>query len=83
MLVEVAYMKGLELAAAIGDPGTDVFAQKAQSNVREVIVVKASSRTTAKKTRFPGSVFTTFAVKINGHPRLVQKCRVVLQRLVR
>ena len=70
-------MKGLELAAAIGDPGTDVFAQKAQSNVREVIVVKASSRATAKKPRFPGSVFTTFAVKINGHPRLVQKWRVV------
>ena len=77
MLVEVADMKGLELAAAIGDPGTDVFAQKAQSNVREVIVVKASSRTTAKTPRFPGSVFTTFAVKINGHPRLVQKWRVV------
>ena len=77
MLVEVAYMKGLELAAAIGDLGTDVFAQKAQSDVRKVIVVKAASRTTAKTPRFPSSVFTTLAVKINGHPRMVQKRRVV------
>ena len=76
MLVEVAYMKGLELAAAIGDLGTDVFAQKAQSDVRKVIVVKAASRAAATP-RFPRSVFTAFALKINGHPRLVQKRRVV------
>ena len=77
MLVEVAYMKGLELAAAIGDLGTDVFAQKAQSDVRKVIVVKAASRAAATTPRFPRSVFTTFAVKINGHPWMVQKRRVV------
>ena len=77
MLTEVAYMKGFELAAAIGDPGADVFAQKAQPDLRKIIVVKAASRSTAKAPRFPSSIFTPFAVKLNGHPLLVQNWRVV------